>query len=570
MLANLFRPKKFSQVIGQEVVVSNLQAQSKKDNFFHVYVLGGQYGGGKTTMARIIALAANCEHKDEDGNPCLECPSCKAILNGSTDIREIDGASNNGVDNIRSVIEDVKYMPVQLKRKVYIIDEVHMLSTGAFNALLKTLEEPEDYVIFVLCTTEVQKIPATVLSRSAVYTFKPVESAVLAEHVKRISAQINVPIEDEAAYLIGRNADGSVRNALSLLEQAKDMGPVTVDTVNRMLGMGNPSTLFQLFQGMLDGDLKRILSLTEAAIANGTDAVQLVTALMSICADVISAHYVGMDYIRGSGQYQTHIKDISNTVNITRCEELVSLLLNLRTELYKAPGKTTLLCGVISIFNHKEFALCEVDNRISELKHKIELLEKELKDNNIQNNSVSKLPEEVRTDYSCVAKESETVDYKEEECPSKEANYSNSEDCNEVKPEIEEKYADSIVKGSIEDKLSEPKDVNTIFEMFDSVLSIPFPKKKEEPEGQKVFLKSCLDKIRNDSTVLDTAIMECCEEKVTEQGYMYYTKNKDVYRIIQKYAQVYGIPIPIILLSDEVQKNTHVSKKEEIGYYGDY
>ena len=176
MLANLNRPQRFNEVIGQDSIVSNIREQSRKGRYFSTYVFAGQFGSGKTTLARLLAKAANCTNKKEDGEPCGECEWCRGFVE-SPDYYEVDGASNTGVDKVRELIDNVSFVPVSGRYKIYIIDEVHMLSTGAFNALLKTLEEPPAHAIFILATTEVRKIPATVLSRAAVYSFQQIHGS---------------------------------------------------------------------------------------------------------------------------------------------------------------------------------------------------------------------------------------------------------------------------------------------------------------------------------------------------------------------------------------------------------
>lgn len=214
-----FRPVSFEDVKGQDHIVTTLKNQLKAGRIGHAYLFCGTRGTGKTTVAKILARAVNCEHP-KDGSPCNECDTCKGILSGtSTNVIEIDAASNNGVDNIREIREEVSYRPTQGKYKVYIIDEVHMLSTGAFNALLKTLEEPPEYVIFILATTEVNKIPVTILSRCQRYNFHRISIDTISARVKELLDKEGVQAEDRAIRYIAKAADGSMRDALSLTDQ---------------------------------------------------------------------------------------------------------------------------------------------------------------------------------------------------------------------------------------------------------------------------------------------------------------------------------------------------------------
>ncbi|MBP5297922.1 MAG: DNA polymerase III subunit gamma/tau, partial [Lachnospiraceae bacterium] len=234
-----FRPANFSDVKGQDHIVTTLVNQLKAGRIGHAYLFTGTRGTGKTSVAKIFARAVNCENP-VDGNPCGECPTCKAIASGAAmNVMEIDAASNNGVDNIRDIVEEVSYSPALGKYKVYIIDEVHMLSIGAFNALLKTLEEPPSYVIFILATTEVHKIPITILSRCQRYDFRRIGIDVISDRLKELVDKENVVVEEKALKYIAKVADGSMRDALSLLDQciAFHLGKdLTYDMVLDVLG----------------------------------------------------------------------------------------------------------------------------------------------------------------------------------------------------------------------------------------------------------------------------------------------------------------------------------------------
>lgn len=211
-----FRPQEFDDVKGQDHIVTTLKNQIKADRIGHAYLFCGTRGTGKTTIAKIFAKAVNCEHP-VDGSPCGECPTCRAIAAGnSMNVIEIDAASNNGVDNIRQIREEVEYRPTEGKYKVYIIDEVHMLSIGAFNALLKTLEEPPAYVIFILATTEAHKIPITILSRCQRYDFRRISIDTITARLRELMDAEQVTVEDRALRYIAKAGDGSMRDALSL------------------------------------------------------------------------------------------------------------------------------------------------------------------------------------------------------------------------------------------------------------------------------------------------------------------------------------------------------------------
>ncbi len=274
-----FRPQEFEDVKGQEHIVTTLKNQIKADRIGHAYLFCGTRGTGKTTIAKIFAKAVNCEHP-VDGSPCGECPSCKAISAGtSMNVIEIDAASNNGVDNIREIREEVAYSPTEGKYKVYIIDEVHMLSIGAFNALLKTLEEPPSYVIFILATTEAHKIPITILSRCQRYDFKRITIDTIAARLSELMEAEQVEVEEKAIRYIAKAGDGSMRDALSLLDQciAFYLGQkLTYDHVLEVLGAVDTEVFSQMLRKIMEKDIPGVISLLEELIIQGREPGQFV------------------------------------------------------------------------------------------------------------------------------------------------------------------------------------------------------------------------------------------------------------------------------------------------------
>lgn len=274
-----FRPDTFEDVKGQEHIVKTLKNQIKADRIGHAYLFCGTRGTGKTTIAKILARAVNCEHP-VDGNPCGECRSCRAIAAGSSmNVIEIDAASNNGVDNIREIREEVAYSPAEGKYKVYIIDEVHMLSIGAFNALLKTLEEPPSYVIFILATTEAHKIPVTILSRCQRYDFRRITQGTIQDRLQDLMDQEQVEAEEKALRYIAKKGDGSMRDSLSLLDQciAFYLGEkLTYDRVLEVLGAVDTEVFSQLLRKILKGDIKEVIAELERLILQGRDLTQFV------------------------------------------------------------------------------------------------------------------------------------------------------------------------------------------------------------------------------------------------------------------------------------------------------
>ncbi len=274
-----FRPDTFADVKGQDHIVKTLRNQIMADRIGHAYLFCGTRGTGKTTIAKIFAKAVNCEHPI-DGNPCNECASCRAIASGaSMNVIEIDAASNNGVDNIREIREEVAYSPADGKYKVYIIDEVHMLSIGAFNALLKTLEEPPSYVIFILATTEAHKIPVTILSRCQRYDFRRIAQETIQSRLQELMEQEKVEVEERALRYIAKKGDGSLRDALSLLDQciAFYLGEtLTYDRVLEVLGAVDTEVFSDLLRKILKEDLVAAIGTLEKLIMQGRDLTQFV------------------------------------------------------------------------------------------------------------------------------------------------------------------------------------------------------------------------------------------------------------------------------------------------------
>lgn len=273
-----FRPDTFEDVKGQEPIVTTLKNQIRAERIGHAYLFCGTRGTGKTTAAKIFAKAVNCLHP-VDGSPCGECEMCKAIAAGtSMNVIEIDAASNNGVDNIREIREEVAYRPTEGRYKVYIIDEVHMLSIGAFNALLKTLEEPPEYVIFILATTEVHKIPVTILSRCQRYDFRRISIETIADRLQELMEKEQVETEERAIRYIAKAADGSMRDALSLLDQciAFYLGEkLTYDHVLDVLGAVDTEVFGRLLREILRQDVTGVMALVEELIMQGRELSQL-------------------------------------------------------------------------------------------------------------------------------------------------------------------------------------------------------------------------------------------------------------------------------------------------------
>ncbi len=283
-----YRPLTFSDVSGQEHITETLKGELKAGKISHAYLFTGTRGTGKTSCAKILARAVNCESLI-DGDPCLECEACRmALSEEATDIVEMDAASNNSVEDVRMLREQITFTPTSLKYRVYIIDEVHMLSGAAFNALLKTLEEPPEHVIFILATTEVHKLPATILSRCQRFDFHRIEMSKIVERIFRIAEMENFTITEEAANLIAAAADGGMRDALSILDLClSGSTEITEQTVTDSLGMSGNEYLTRLSESILDGNCENALSLIDELHKNSVDMLRLANELSSFFRDIM-------------------------------------------------------------------------------------------------------------------------------------------------------------------------------------------------------------------------------------------------------------------------------------------
>ncbi len=302
-----YRSARFADLVGQDVIATTLRNEVRAGSLAHAYLFTGIRGTGKTSTARILARAVNCL-APQDGEPCNECSACREILDGSSvDVLEIDAASNRGIDEMRDLREKVKYLPASLRRKVYIIDEAHMLTAEAWNAFLKTLEEPPAHVLFVLATTEPHKVPETVRSRVQRFDFRRVSSTDLVGHLARILESEGTTAEPDALALLARSGQGSVRDALSMLDQALAGGarPLTADNVRRALGLADPATLHGLLEALAGGDGAGALRAVGAAFDAGADPRQLLreTARLARAAEFAALGYAaGAEVAEGEAE----------------------------------------------------------------------------------------------------------------------------------------------------------------------------------------------------------------------------------------------------------------------------
>lgn len=370
-----WRPQTFDQVVGQQHITETLKNQVRTGRLSHAYLFIGTRGTGKTTCARILAKAVNCEHP-VDGNPCGVCPACRGISDGSVlDVVELDAASNNGVDNVRALREEAVFTPASVRKRVYIIDEVHMLSASAFNALLKILEEPPEHLMFILATTELQKVPATILSRCQRHSFRRIDTPDIAEYLEYIAKQENFKLSHEAAELIARLADGGVRDALSLLDQCSASETIDLEAVYSAMGLAGNRRTVQLMSGILDHDTDKTLRDFNAMWMDGKDPATLLTELSGLLRDTLMTHVApkGARSLISGGYDDTTLGELSGRMTteeiICAMETVQKYTASMRES--TSPKTTAELCLVSLCDNTMGESIAELRARISRLELQI-------------------------------------------------------------------------------------------------------------------------------------------------------------------------------------------------------
>lgn len=353
-----YRPARFENMFGQEHIKTVLRRQCETGKVSHAYLFCGTRGTGKTTSAKILARAVNCENP-QNGEPCGKCASCISIDNGTaTDVLELDAASNNGVDDIRDICEQVVYPPASLKKRVYIIDEVHMLSAGAYNALLKTLEEPPEHVIFILATTELQKIPPTILSRCQRFEFRRISQEDITACLLSVAGKENINLEKPAAELLAELADGSMRDSLSLLESCIAAGngdAITVETVSGQLGIAQDGTVAGILKAVAAHDSVSALSLLDEYYNSAKSLSLLIEDLVSSIRDILVFSAPGMKLNSLSHLTAEEIKSLSLAVTPSGLLYMAEVLEDVQTKLARYPFNKRMLCemAVIRLCNSR-------------------------------------------------------------------------------------------------------------------------------------------------------------------------------------------------------------------------
>lgn len=382
-----FRPISFDDVKGQEHIVQTLTNQINANRIGHAYLFCGTRGTGKTTVAKIFARAVNCEHPI-DGSPCNECDTCKAINNGSAmNVIEIDAASNNGVDNIRQIRDEIQYSPSNGKYTVYIIDEVHMLSIGAFNALLKTLEEPPAYVLFILATTEPHKIPITILSRCQRYDFKRISIDTIAARLSDLMVKEGIEVEDKAIRYVAKAADGSMRDALSLLDQciAFYLGQkLTYDNVLEVLGAVDNEVFSRLTRSVINGDVVTSIHILDEMVMQGRELGQFVNDFIWYLRNLmlVKTSENAMDVIDASADRIAALKEEAQMVDTDIIMRYIRVLSELAGQIKYSSQKRVLI--EIAFIKLNKPAM---EKDMGSLNNRIALLEKKIEEGNFTINS---------------------------------------------------------------------------------------------------------------------------------------------------------------------------------------
>ena len=521
-----FRPTKFSEIVGQEHIKRTLKNQIISNRVGHAYLFNGGRGTGKTSTAKILARAVNCLNL-QDGEPCNECEICKAAINGSlTDIIEMDAASNNSVEDIRSIREAVNFLPTKAKYRVYIIDEVHMLSTGAFNALLKTLEEPPEHVKFILATTEPQKLPATILSRCQRFEFKRIDDDDIIKGLKVVCTESKIDIEEDALRLIAVLAEGGMRDALSILERCNQDGEekITVDKIKELVGIPKVTLIKELIEAIIDSNVEKALEVIENILEVGNDINNLVWEMIKYVKDVLL--YKSTDKMEIYNKEETEdIKRISEKVSKQELIDLICNLSEIENNIKLSTQKIIILqTGIIKLCNKVSTSnnVSSSDGGNNKLEERVTKIENFLKAGNF----AKKATQMVNTTVPEMNKEIKEVKKQVKKIEGKLQDYW-PKLVNDFK-EQGKMFMYINLAGSV------AKEVN------DMTLAIEFPK------GINKVAKDFLERADNRKILKDTVHLACGKEMQIKYIDTYNYEKENVSNEFQNFAKKVDLPFSVI------------------------
>lgn len=511
-----FRPITFSEIVGQEHITRTLRNQIIAGRVGHAYLFNGGRGTGKTSAAKILARAINCLNP-KDGEPCNECEICKGAINGSlTDIVEMDAASNNSVEDIRSIREEVNFLPTKAKYRVYIIDEVHMLSTGAFNALLKTLEEPPEHVKFILATTEPQKLPATILSRCQRFDFKKISNENIIKRLNIVCEKSNIEITKEALNIIAVLSEGAMRDALSILERCIQDGEnkIDEDKIKDLVGIPKITYIHQLTESILEYDVDKALANIDEVLEDGKDINNLLWELIKYVKDIL-VYKASNKLELYSEEELNKIKIISEKVSKEKLVDIIYQLSNLENDIKWSTQKTIMFqAGIIKLCSKQ----AETSSNLEERLDKIEKYLRTSKETSNMTMPVQQVQSnEPRMTFGVSSKNS--TEFKNTNIPksNKEKKFSNKSE--EYWPQIvnDLKQSGKIV---LYTNLMNTK----AKEINDMTVGIEFP------NGMTSFGKTVLEKPENIREISNLVSIACGKEMQIK----YITQNNQVHQMTQE------------------------------------